>query len=271
MPSSEKKSQSKKRDTVGSRDRSTPRKTPPIAIISDIHANIEALESVIQDANELGVKKFLCLGDIVGYGAAPSQCLERVRHLCLAVLVGNHDLYCATDFELSGIHPHAKAGAIFSRKHLSDEQKEYLRELPFIAHASAATFVHASLPEPDEFDYMLYPEVAEPHIDSQDTSLSFYGHTHLPSVWFKDEIGEMRMGIPADRVIVLPDHMKFAIGVGSVGMPRDGDPRACYVLWKPAEGSIEFRRVEYDVETAQSRMADARLPKALTNRLATAH
>jgi len=259
------------RDPAGARDRVSPKAVPPIALLSDIHANIEALEAVIEDASELGVKKFLCLGDIVGYGAAPAECLERVRHLCLAVLLGNHDLYCATDVALGDIHPHAKAGALYSRKHLSDEQKEYLRELPFVAHASAATFVHASLPEPEIFDYMLYPEVAEPHIDSQDTSLSFFGHTHLPSVWFKDEIGEMRMGIPTDKTIVLPGHMKFAIGVGSVGMPRDGDPRAAYVLWNPTEASVAFRRVEYDIETAQSRMADARLPKALTKRLSTAH
>lgn len=259
------------RTDADSAERRAPRRLPAIAVISDIHANIEALEAVIADARAVGAKKFICLGDIVGYGAAPAECVRRVREICLAVLLGNHDIYSATDMELKGIHPHAKAGALFSRRHLSDDDKRYLLELPLIAHASAATFVHASLPEPDAFDYMLYPEVAEPHIDSQETSLSFFGHTHLPSVWFKDEIGEMRMGIPADKPITLPEHMKFAVGAGSVGMPRDGDPRACYLVWRPSDSSVEFRRVEYDIDTAQSRMTDARLPKALTNRLATAH
>ena len=236
------------------------------AIFSDVHSNLPALEAVLKDIQEKGASRLVCLGDTVGYNAEPVECLERVRAVCEFVLQGNHDLACAGDLAVDWFNAVAGAGIEYSRKQLSEEEKRYLRGLPLVKSAGGISYVHASLDEPSEFQYILSSATALAHFRKQQTLIAFSGHTHKPVVWLMDEHG--RIGFkPAHEHVSMAEPWKFLVNVGSVGQNREGRPEACYVLFDPETREIEFRRIPYDVKTAQRRILAAGLPQVLALRL----
>ena len=235
------------------------------AILGDIHANIDALNVVLDDCRAQGVTDFLCTGDVVGYNACPHECLEIVRGLGCPVVMGNHDHYVSSNQNLEDFNPHAAAVIEWTRRQLSDEEMDYLRSFPFVATKMGITLVHATMDNPEGFGYVFDHLQAEAHFTHQVVPLCFHGHTHCPMIYEK-QIGAVYRIDAQD--FKLPIGRKYFINVGSVGQPRDGDPRAAYALYDPKARTVRFRRLEYDVAAAQARIRAAGLPERLAERLA---
>jgi len=237
-----------------------------IALISDIHGNIDALTAVLEDIQRQEINDTWCLGDIVGYGAEPAQCVEVVRSCCTHVVVGNHDRLTIDDSDLPYLAEHVRPGILFARENLSSGQSEWLGSLPFSIKTGSVTAVHASLSHPEEFSYLANDQEAGLHFQLQETPFSFVGHTHVPIITVENVTGVSWIEFGAE-VIKLDDALKCSINVGSVGQPRDGDPRACYVTFDPFNYSLQIKRVEYDIKAAQRRITDAGLPQVNAARL----
>ena len=234
------------------------------AILGDIHANLDALEVVLADCREQGVTDYLCTGDVVGYNANPHERLEMVRALNSPVVMGNHDHYVSSRQNLEDFNPHAAAVIEWTRKQLSVEEMSFLRSLPFVATKMGITLVHATMDNPEDFGYVFDHLQAEAHFSHQVTPLCFHGHTHCPMIYEKQLGAVYRIDAQDFK---LPIGRKYFINVGSVGQPRDGDPRAAYVLYDPATRMVHFRRLEYDIAAAQARIREAGLPERLAQRL----
>ncbi len=234
------------------------------AILGDIHANLEALRAVLADAKKRGVTKYVCLGDIVGYNASPVECLELVRELNCPVVRGNHDHYCAIDDTLNGFHPIAADVVGWTRKQLSAEQRDFLRGLKYVSRVETFTIVHSTLDTPEMWGYVFDKLEADASFAYQTTSLCFYGHTHVPLAFEKTD--RVRVGLYSKIRIMLG--RKYFINAGSVGQPRDGDPRAAYVTFDMLKNEIELHRVAYDFRITQKKIADAGLPERVASRLA---
>lgn len=236
-----------------------------IAILGDIHANIDALNVVLDDCRAQGVTDYLCTGDIVGYNARPHECLEIVRGLGCPVVMGNHDHYVSSQQNLEDFNPHAAAVIEWTRSQLTEEELEFLRSIPFVSTKMGITLVHATMDNPEGFGYVFDHLQAEAHFTHQVTPVCFHGHTHCPMIYEK-QIGAVYRIDAQD--FKMPIGRKYFVNVGSVGQPRDGDPRAAYVLYDPKARVVRFRRLEYDVAAAQRKVLEAGLPSRLADRLA---
>ena len=234
------------------------------AILSDVHANLEALRAVLADA-ATRADAVLCLGDTVGYGAEPAACVDLLGDRARAVVAGNHEHGVAGLLDISWFNRWARAAAEWTREQLDDDHRAWLAALPLTHEVDEATLVHASPAQPDEWDYLVSAEdgwAAFPHFT---TRWCFVGHSHVPGVW---SLGSS--GPDHDRHVGLmraDAGRRYIVNVGSVGQPRDHDPRAAYGLWDAEAGSVELRRVSYDVEAARRKIMAAGLPRFLADRL----
>ena len=236
-----------------------------IAIFGDIHANIDALDVVLDDCRREGVTDYLCTGDVVGYNAVPGECLRKIRDLGCPVVKGNHDHYVSSDQDLSDFHPNAAAVVAWTRQQLSDDEMQWLRDMPFEYSSKGISLVHATWDNPQGFGYVFDHLQAEANFIKQKTPLCFHGHTHCPMIYEKQIGGVYRIEA---QEMKLPIGRKYFINVGSVGQPRDGDSRCAYALYDTAARTVRFRRLEYDIEAAQRRIREAGLPERLAERLA---
>jgi predicted phosphodiesterase len=236
-----------------------------IALFGDIHANLEALEAVLTDAQKQGCCDYICMGDVVGYNADPVACLEKIREAGWPTVKGNHDEVASNAETLENMNPVASAALQWTRDQLNDDQKIWLRNLRMVRQVENFTVVHATLDQPQAWNYVTNKFDAMSSFSYQFTNLCFHGHTHVPRIFIRENrVAE----IPADEIVLEPGK-KYFVNTGSVGQPRDGDWRACYVIYDLESGSITFRRVEYDLETTQKKILDAGLPEILANRLAS--
>ncbi len=235
-----------------------------IAIFSDIHSNLEALEAVFEDMESQKVIHRICLGDIVGYGGSPSECLELTRKKSLHILLGNHDEACSTEPGIEYLG-HVKAGIDFSLTRLTQEQKLFLKDLARKVTWENMTLTHSSLFQPDRWHYLNTPLNIEVNFQYQKTQICFCGHTHVPIFLEKTILTSSQKA--SGKHAISPEK-RYLINCGAVGQPRDGDPRASYVIYDLKEQSIEFRRVQYDIEGAQKKIREAGLPAILADRLA---
>jgi diadenosine tetraphosphatase ApaH/serine/threonine PP2A family protein phosphatase len=236
-------------------------------LISDIHANLEALEAVLDELG--GVDGFLCMGDLVGYGADPGPCLERVRQLPRLICVaGNHDLAAIGSYDLDWFNPFARGALEWTAKRLSAEEKSYLGALPLTAHADGAVVVHGSLP--DEMDYITEPDEARVCFDAMPGDLAFIGHTHVTE-YYRTRRGSRfpeQVSLWSGGAVELKEGVRYIVNPGAIGQPRDGNPAASFGIWRVEDRVVEIRRVGYDIETAQEKMARAGLAEYLVERLA---
>ena len=233
------------------------------AIFGDIHANLEALNAVLEDANENDCSHFVCIGDIVGYNANPKECLAAVKGLDCPVVKGNHDEMVASDIELVGLNPLAEQSMTWTRENLTQEDKTYLINLKLVRQVRDFTIVHATLDSPEGWGYVTSKFHALESFGYQYTPVCFIGHTHVPAFYIKTSSVEELGG----RVLDIENGKKYLINVGSVGQPRDGDPRASYCIYDLGGQRILNRRVEYDIKSAQLKIIDAGLPDKLADRL----
>ena len=235
------------------------------AILGDIHANLDALNVVLDDCRAQGVTDFLCTGDVVGYNACPHECMDIIRSIGCPVVVGNHDFYVSSRQNLDDFNPAAAAVVQWTRIQLADEEVSWLRSLPFTHTQMGVTLVHSTMDNPENFGYVFDNLQAEANFLNQKTPVCFHGHTHCPMIYEKSMNGVFRIDAQDFK---LPIGRKYFINVDSVGQPRDGDPRATYVIYDPKERTVRFRRLEYDIEAAQERIRLAGLPERLAARLA---
>ena len=241
-----------------------------IAILGDIHANIDALNVVLDDCRRYGVTDYLCVGDVVGYNAAPSECLKIVRDLGCPVVKGNHDDYIsATDKSLSDFNPSAAAVIEWTRGQLTGEELAWLKDLPFSVTKMGMTIVHSTMDNPENFGYVFENVQAEASFIYQKVPLCFHGHTHCPMIFERSLNGVFRID-PSELqngAFKLVPGRKYFINVGSVGQPRDLNPLSSYVIYDPVAKTVYFRRLPYDIAAAQAKIRAAGLPERLAARL----
>jgi len=233
------------------------------AIISDIHSNLEALEAVMESIEAEGVSNYICGGDIVGYGANPVETVEIVKNLGCKCVLGNHDAAAIGKTDISNFNTIARVAAVWTGKQLNSEQKQYLLDLPYVERVESFTLVHASLDAPETWPYVFNVISAEEHFSFQKDLLCFIGHTHIASAFvFRDMVQPLKKA-----KFRLDGSAKCLVNVGSVGQPRDRNPDASYVIYDLYEGTIEYKRVPYDILKAQKKIRDAGLPEILAARL----
>jgi len=233
-------------------------------VLSDIHGNKEALDAVIADAGV--VDQIWCLGDIVGYGPEPAACLAWVRAHCDIVLSGNHDYAAFEPSVVRDFNPNAARAADWTRAQLSPEEVAYLRSLPSLIEAAGVTLAHASPADPI-WTYILSVIDARDAFSAFSGALCFVGHTHVAACYAEAEGVIEHLSFVNDEPFSLVGG-RFIINPGSVGQPRDRDPRAAYLWYDDASESVVWKRVAYDIGCVQTKILAAGLPDRLASRLA---
>jgi predicted phosphodiesterase len=233
------------------------------AILADIHANLEALDVVLADAQAQNCTHYACLGDVVGYNANPKECLDKIRDMQMPCVKGNHDEYCSIESNLEGFNPHAAEAIQWTRAQLTEEDREWLRNLKYIRLVASSSIVHATLDGPQRWGYVFDRLAAAASFTYQNTSVCFFGHTHVPVAFIRDSVVR---GGTYSKFKIEPGR-KYFINVGSVGQSRDGVAKATYVIYNMDEGSVELRRLDYDIPKTQAKIRAAGLPERLAERL----
>lgn len=233
------------------------------AILSDLHANLEATEAVLADAHERECTHFVCLGDVVGYNANPHECVEIVQKLECPVVKGNHDEQASLEESSRDFNALAEMAINWTRAQLTDADKTWLRELRLSRQVRDFTIVHATLDTPEQWGYVFNALDAAASFACQHTTVCFFGHTHVAGAFVRDD------GVQRVRVdqLMIDGTKKYFINTGSVGQPRDGDWRAAYCIYHADKNVVEQRRVKYDLATAQQKIIKAGLPSLLAERL----
>jgi diadenosine tetraphosphatase ApaH/serine/threonine PP2A family protein phosphatase len=238
-----------------------------ILVVADIHANLSAFKAVIEEAERGGaIDRIWCLGDVVGYGAEPAECIDLLNSYPNDTIAGNHDLAAAGIIGIEDFNPLAAAAITWTKTQLSETQEAWLRGLPQTHVEHGFTLVHGSLRDP-VWDYLLSPSLAEVNFRRQDTPYCLVGHSHMP-IAFRDVEGPIEGVVLGDGTVFELDGSNFVANPGGLGQPRDGDRRSCFAVLDTDAARIQFRRVEYDVEAAQAKMREAHLPPHLIDRLA---
>lgn len=236
------------------------------AIIADIHANLAAFTAVLEDIERQGeVEEVWCLGDIVGYGPDPHQCIELLRqcnHVCVA---GNHDWGALGKIDLSNFNPDAAAACRWTAQQLSSEDIQYLESLPLIIEKDDFTLVHGSPREPI-WEYLISTSIAGENFNFFQSKYCLVGHSHVPLV-FKDEDGSCSFSKLVTNVGLMLGRSRLIINPGGVGQPRDGDPRASYAIYDSESKQVRLYRIPYHIQTTQDKMMQNGLPIRLVVRL----
>ena len=238
------------------------------AILSDIHANLEAFRAVLAMIGKLGADRVLCLGDIVGYGADPNACVDLVRSEGIVSVMGNHDAAACGIEEPDHFNLNARQALYWTRGRLTPENRGYLQELPRAMQIEELFFCHGTVNETNR--YLLYDSDAQENFTLMEQlpgspRLCFFGHTHIRVSY--SIAGPVVGREPADGMF-LADDKRYLVNPGSVGQPRDGDARAAFLLYDAQEHTIAFHRVEYDIASCQDKIIQAGLPARLAERLA---
>lgn len=235
------------------------------AVISDVHSNLEAFQAVLDDASSAAIDEYLYVGDVVGYAADPKACVEMLGSLRpKAAVAGNHDWAIAGLLDLEWFNESAKEALVWTKGLLDDAEVDYLKRFQIVYEGGDITLVHSTLENPKRFDYVYNAGEMRRTTDLMKTTVCFVGHTHVAGIFSFD--GEKVERIRENRVKI-DQARRYVINVGSVGQPRDGDPRASYAIYDAATGTVEMRRVEYDIAAAQRKIIHAGLPPRFAVRL----
>jgi diadenosine tetraphosphatase ApaH/serine/threonine PP2A family protein phosphatase len=234
------------------------------ALISDIHSNLEALVAVVDALRTEAVDKYVCLGDIVGYAANPNECVEIVRDLSDVTILGNHDSAVVGATGIEGFNPLAAKAVLWTSDTISAQNREYLNSLAASAELEGALLVHSSPSNPTMWRYIFSIDDAKMEFHHFKHDICVVGHSHQPLTFiqFRDSvIAEMRPTVEIEK------GNRYIINVGSVGQPRDLDPRAAYGLYDSRQRTLTVKRIEYDVQTTRQKIIEAGLPQFLGDRL----
>ena len=234
-------------------------------LLSDIHANLEALNAVLEKFKDEQVEKNICLGDIVGYGANPNECVELIRNNDFECVAGNHDWAVVGKQDIEYFNPVAKESVIWTADTLTEDNKKYLKQLELEKEFPKFVIVHATILEPDQWKYIRTTLDAHRNFKELTKPVCFFSHSHVPIVFKETERPEFSF----DMSIEIEEGTKYLINIGSVGQPRDKNPDACYAIYDTEEKKVEIKRVPYDIKTAQDKIREADLPRMSAYRLQT--
>jgi predicted phosphodiesterase len=239
-----------------------------VAVISDVHGNLAALEAVLADIDRAQPDAIWCLGDTVGYGPRPNECCALVRERCAVVLGGNHDFVVAGTLEIDTFSAAAREAAEWTQTVLEPEWRAYLAGLDPVARVEGCALYHGSARDP-VWEYVVDEESARASLELAQADIVLVGHSHV-ALALGLERGDLDGGLaPAKTVLELRGRERWLLNPGSVGQPRDGDPRAAWLLLELTPGHAVYERARYDVAATQREMRAAELPAALANRLGT--
>jgi len=237
-----------------------------IAIISDIHANLEALQSVLSLLGRLKIDRYVCLGDFVGYGANPEEVISLLRVMCDTSVMGNHDAAVCGQMDFTHYYGEAREVLLWTKDAMSAEAGQFLCELPYFRVEGDICWVHGSPVDPAEFHYVYTLDQAQMLVKHYDNlkDITFVGHSHLRRIY--EIYPDRALEINVDN-FTMQDGRKYIIAVGSVGQPRDYDPRAAFVIYDIDNRRVEFYRVPYDIDKAAEKIINAGLPEFFASRL----
>ncbi|MBI5472712.1 MAG: metallophosphoesterase family protein [Ignavibacteriae bacterium] len=227
-----------------------------IAVISDIHSNEHALRKALSIIDKSAIDEIYCLGDIVGYGAFPNECIELIRQRAKHCVIGNHDVAAIDPTFADYFTKHGRIAVQWTHSTLTEKNLEFLKSLPYTVTTDLCTLAHSGPAEPEEFEYVQSLQSAAKQFSAFSTQLCFIGHTHIPTL-----CGENL------KTFVLKNGMRFLINVGSVGQPRDGNPQLSFGIFDTTLWRYQNIRAEYDVEGASRAIHDRGLPPLLGKRL----
>ncbi|HEX7879652.1 MAG TPA: metallophosphoesterase family protein [Candidatus Eisenbacteria bacterium] len=243
------------------------------ALFSDIHGNLEALEVVLDSIRKARVDRMVCLGDIVGYGASPNECVGLVKGSGATTIAGNHDHAALGLLDIGEFNDHARAAILWTQEAITPETAAWLREREMVVAEEGIRIVHASPGHPAEWNYILTPMDAAAEFRTFEEPVCFVGHSHVPGLFLGPSAEDAIFAyvqesmFPANEPITLPVGRRAILNVGSVGQPRDRDPRAAWLLYDDETGTVILNRLMYDLEAAQHRILEAGLPPFLAYRL----
>lgn len=234
-------------------------------VISDIHGNLEALHSVIEDISSQKTGQYLYIGDLVGYGADPQAVIRIVQSIGPKVLIaGNHDWGVLGLLDLEYFNEYAKEAVVWAKSVLNKEELSYLKSFRLLYESEIFTLVHGSLDGAEKFHYIFNADDAYFTIKLMKTPLCFVGHTHVAGIFYSSN---GKIEYTKEAKVKIDYSRKYVINVGSIGQPRDRDPRASYAIYDDEAGTVETRRVNYDIKATQKKILDAGLPRWLASRL----
>lgn len=234
-------------------------------IISDIHGNWEALHAILEYLHAEHMDRYICLGDLVGYGANPNECVGQIRSLTDRVVAGNHDWAAIGKTDISSFNVYARQAVLWTSGTLNTLNRTYMERLPLRYSEEDLLFVHATPDVPELWGYVLSPYDAWGVLRSLEQWMCVIGHSHYPVAFSWDRKEKVQVHPPC---LTLQKGWKYTVNVGSVGQPRDGDPRACCGVLDLDQQTIEVKRVAYDIQTAQEKIRRAGLPEYLAERIA---
>ncbi|MEM7307129.1 MAG: metallophosphoesterase family protein [Planctomycetota bacterium] len=237
-------------------------------VLGDIHANLSALTTVLEDLDRVGVDEVLSVGDVVGYGAAPAACIELLRERGVHVVKGNHDAACVRDLDDRYFNNYAREAVRWTQSVLDDVDQAWLSALPYTLERQHCHVSHGTLHRPELFDYILSTTDADPSLDVMTKPICFVGHSHVPIALLRlKEDPEGRTAYTLDREIDLAETSRCLLNVGSVGQPRDENPLTGYAVYDSEESRAWITRLPYDIEREAHRIREAGLPDVLAERL----
>ncbi|HEU4463669.1 MAG TPA: metallophosphoesterase family protein [Gemmatimonadota bacterium] len=237
-------------------------------LVADVHANLHALNAVLSALAQEGIEEIWCLGDVVGYGGDPEECVAIVGERCAGTVRGNHDAAAVEAALRASFNPHARAAIERQADLLSRDALEWLGALPAVLELEDVVLLHASFAEPEAFPYVLGAGEAARELAALPCRWGFYGHTHVPALWRMDPDGRVEGVAPGPgRATSLELPGRYLVNPGAVGQPRDGDPRAACAIFDRETATLRFLRVAYDVAAAQSSIRRAGMPDIEADRL----
>lgn len=235
------------------------------AVMSDIHGNLTALDRALEFAQSQSYDALVCLGDIVGYGAEPNRCCERIRDIADVIIIGNHDNAAVGNMKMDYFNVYAREALQWTMNELKPSCKSFLSTCSFTADIDDALCVHASPYEPENWHYVTSRIDALAAFQAFSKKICFIGHSHYPLLAIENGNKIVLQSVPPN--MNFKDNQRYIVNVGSVGQPRDGDPRACVGLYDSTAKTYEFFRLDYDINKAQHHMQQKGLPAFLISRL----
>ncbi len=236
-------------------------------IFSDIHGNIEALEAVLRQIDDFRPEKVICLGDVVGYGPNPNECVQRVKEVTDFTIMGNHDHAVLGLTDIAYFNPYAKIAVLWTRETLTEDNFLILNDYLFQKSVDNLLFVHSTPLHPERWDYIFHPLEGKYYLQHLAEQMCFIGHSHQPVYFEEDHDGQVIFDRQPSFSLPIQEGCKYIINDGSVGQPRDGYPDAAYATYDSDEGLVEVKRLSYDIEETQRKMSEANLPEFLIERL----
>jgi predicted phosphodiesterase len=236
-------------------------------ILGDIHSNLSALQAVLDCFRKESVERIISVGDVVGYGAAPRECIELVRSVDAIVVKGNHDAACVNEIDIRYFNNYARDAVRWTQGVLAEKDCKWLASLPYTTDLEHCCVGHGTYHRPELFDYIQGPSDADPSLDAMSLPVCFVGHTHVPVALMRLKDDPLRTAYTVDKEIDLSESVRVLVNVGSVGQPRDEESQAAYAIFDSELERVWIRRTAYDIEREARRIRAAGLPGVLADRL----